>query len=111
MKCKHSQEIIERLKQINKLMDLRINQLKQLSPNYWWEESLKDDYYTFLCRKYAEIKCLEINPRMEITEGDLHYLLDKYKLGGEQEMLGFLGLEVIGNIYEHPHLLEGKEGV
>lgn len=75
MKIRYSPEIIEQLKQIDKLMELRISQLKSLEPEHWWEVSLKDEMYCFLCKRYAEIKCMETNPRMEITEKEKKNLL------------------------------------
>lgn len=75
MKIIHDKEIVKQLKQINTLMELRIEQLKSLYPYYWWETSLKDEMYSFLCRKYAQIKCMEINPKIEVSEDEKKNLL------------------------------------
>ena len=75
MKIKYSPEIIKQLRQIDKLMDLRISQLKTIEPEHWWELSLRDEMYSFLCKKYTEIKCMETNPRIEITQEEKKNLL------------------------------------
>ena len=41
----------------------------------------------------------------EKEDGDLQYLLAEYKLNSEAELIKYLGVEVIGNIYENPELL------
>lgn len=41
-------------------------------------------------------------------EGDLQYLLHTYHLQTESELVASLGLEVIGNIYENPELLDAN---
>jgi len=59
---------------ISKLMELRIDQLKQLDPEHWWELSLKDKLYTFLCKQLALIKGNDIYPTMTISEEDIKKL-------------------------------------
>jgi hypothetical protein len=41
-------------------------------------------------------------------DGDLAYLLEEYGFDGEESLLRSLGIEVIGNIYQSPKLLEAK---
>jgi hypothetical protein len=38
-------------------------------------------------------------------EGDLNYLLESYKFKTEEELIKYLGVEVIGNIYDNPELV------
>lgn len=42
----------------------------------------------------------------EAWADDLEYLLEEYKLANLEELLAYLGVEVIGNIHENPELLE-----
>lgn len=39
-------------------------------------------------------------------DGDLQYLLDEYNFKNEEELLKYLGCEVIGNYFENPELIE-----
>lgn len=39
-------------------------------------------------------------------EGDLKYLLEAYKLNSEDELIKYLGVEVIGNIFENKELIK-----
>lgn len=41
-------------------------------------------------------------------EGELQYLLNEYTLKTEEDLASYIGVEVIGNIYENPELLEGN---
>lgn len=41
----------------------------------------------------------------DVEEGDLQYLLSEYNLSSEEELINFLGVEIIGNIYENSDLL------
>lgn len=62
----------------------------------------------------SEVGCIEELPEKfsggwnveDEWEDDLEYLLEEYQLSSETALLEYLGLEVIGNIYENPELLE-----
>ena len=42
----------------------------------------------------------------EGEDGDLEYLIETYNLNSEKDLIDYLGIEVIGNIYQNPELLE-----
>ena len=42
----------------------------------------------------------------EPEEGDLQYLLNEYNLKSEEELIKYLGIEVVGNIHQNPELLK-----
>lgn len=42
----------------------------------------------------------------EDDDGDLQYLLDEYNLSSEDELIRYLGIEVIGNIHQNKDLLK-----
>lgn len=47
------------------------------------------------------------NPDWDDPEdGDLQYLLDEYELKSEQDLIHYLGIEVIGNVFENSELIE-----
>ena len=51
--------------------------------------------------------------RFEASDGfwdeELEYLLSEYNLENESALINYLGIEVIGNIYENPELLESSK--
>ena len=63
---KMRKNIIKNLKRIDKLMELRIRQLKEAYQYQWYETSLKDDNYKYLCWNYTRLK-LMLNPVVEIS--------------------------------------------
>ena len=53
---KEKEILIDNWNRINKLADKRIEQLKELYGAEWWEASLKDKWYQFLCRNIVQLK-------------------------------------------------------
>jgi hypothetical protein len=47
---------------------------------------------------------------LEEWEEDKQYLFETYKVSSIEELLNYIGVEVIGNIHQHPHLLGGNQG-
>ena len=73
----------ENVKQIRLLMDTRIKQLQDLSPEHWWEESINDELYRFLCQQLVNIKATNIYPTMTfpmnklVTDDEVKQLASK----------------------------------
>lgn len=47
---------IEQLKQLDKLMQKRIEQMQAIYNFTWYEELIKDEFWKMLCSQYAEVK-------------------------------------------------------
>jgi uncharacterized phage protein (TIGR01671 family) len=41
-------------------------------------------------------------------DGDLSYLLEEYGFASEEELVKSIGVEVVGNLWEHPHLVRDE---
>ena len=74
MKVVHSKRVHKQLKQITELMNLRIDQLKKIDPEHWWELTLNDEMYKFLCQRYSELKIID-QPKYEMNEEEMKNLL------------------------------------
>lgn len=57
----------ENILRIQKIMDIRMEQIKQIYPYDWWEVSIKDETYKFLCQQLAQIKTNNMYPSMELS--------------------------------------------
>ena len=65
-------------------MGLRIKQLQETYQHQWYEASLKDDYYKYLCWNYVQLK-LMLNPTVEvsfITQAKQEKALKEFIKGG-----------------------------
>lgn len=71
-----------------------------------------DDWFTPLIWLIEEVQveeyelCDIFRGRESYWEEDLDYLLQEYTLSSAEELIKYLGIEVIGNRFENPELLE-----
>ena len=78
---KYTEEQINLFKQLQTLMDMRVDQFKELYEHNWYSMLLKDELYSDLCKRYALVKMSNLNPTYELSEEEKKNLILKLDMG------------------------------
>lgn len=64
----------ENINRLYELMDIRVEQFKQIYDYKWWENLIEDEMYKFLCQKLAEVRTMGTNIRIAVTDEEIRDL-------------------------------------